>query len=738
MKLSSYVINWRILCIWVALFVCFSCNAFAQTMVMPPATLCDGASGAEVINTGQTLNITNADAPHPCIEIKTGGTVNVPAGVTLTAGHIQLNGGTLNGNATGGITFTDTAPTDEGKWRGGLIQLSGTFHVRGNKRKDWVRLTGPLAVGATQMTVDATPDGWVVGDKLVLGDSRQVSRLDALQFHPVELTITARTGNVITFTPALEYARPCAMNELQAQDRCPAVGALTQGFVLQSANPSGTRAHYLAAHDSVVDLEGVEFLNMGRTTNEPLSSSNLARMYAFHMHYLDGTPARAENISVVHSLKWGLTAHHGDNGVFRNWVIFDSWGAGVMTEDGDEVNNTFDHFLVVQVRGTNETSERPGEPGTSGSCGWFFPRSRVTNFIAQNCYNGFALFGGPVFDQEAPGQYGPPLLEFADNESWSNYIGMVSWWKFAAEPSYVTRHYEAHSQYWGYFGYPTTNLHFVDWIGRGDQSRNGYDDNTGGWWAGDYGTMRGELVRPKITGKYIAMRPHYGAPLGAQMTPQDPDIQDFIVTDAKFSFNGKDVYNETASTSYNPSQQRQVRTTFIRPCFGSTVKVEQNWTGNEPLATLPQQTYIIDYCNTTGDSFQVFYPQRAPSGATTRTGIANGVIEAITVAAPPVNCVVSSFGNYSAWSAWAAINATQESRTRTRTRTVTTPASGGGTACSALSETDTETRTIVVTPPPTGCATPGPATKVAIEIEFATAAMVVKRLDVNGCMVPVN
>ena len=59
---------------------------------------------------------------------------------------------------------------------------------------------------------------------------------------------------------------------------------------------------------------------------------------------------------------------------------------------------------------------------------------------------------------------------------------------------------------------------------------------------------------------------------------------------------------------------------------------------------------------------------------------------------PPINCTVSE---WSAWSEWASVGSTQE--TRTRTRTVLTQPANGGTACPNLIET--EVRTII--PPPT-------------------------------------
>lgn len=72
---------------------------------------------------------------------------------------------------------------------------------------------------------------------------------------------------------------------------------------------------------------------------------------------------------------------------------------------------------------------------------------------------------------------------------------------------------------------------------------------------------------------------------------------------------------------------------------------------------------------------------------------AGEAIEFRPVAATPIDCVLSP---WTPWSAWTPVSATQEQRTRTRT-IVTVPANGGA-ACGPL--TETEARPIVVLPPP--------------------------------------
>lgn len=81
-------------------------------------------------------------------------------------------------------------------------------------------------------------------------------------------------------------------------------------------------------------------------------------------------------------------------------------------------------------------------------------------------------------------------------------------------------------------------------------------------------------------------------------------------------------------------------------------------------------------------------------------------------APPPIDCVLSE---WTPWSPWALINATQEGRTRTRS--VLIPAANGGMACpSPLLET--ETRAIAPPTPPTGIRIQGAVTVDGVDHPF--------------------
>ena len=52
------------------------------------------------------------------------------------------------------------------------------------------------------------------------------------------------------------------------------------------------------------------------------------------------------------SPKWGPTIHGTHYGIVQDSVVYNVAGAGIVTEDGSESGNVFDHNFVVAAWGT--------------------------------------------------------------------------------------------------------------------------------------------------------------------------------------------------------------------------------------------------------------------------------------------------------------------------------------------------------------------------------------------------
>jgi parallel beta-helix repeat protein len=89
--------------------------------------------------------------------------------------------------------------------------------------------------------------------------------------------------------------------------------------------------------------------------------------------------------------KWGITIHNSHYGMVRDNVVYDTRGAGIVTEDGTESFNVFDHNFALRVEGSGDFAPRSGyggpapDPGGEGAGFWFRgPNNYVRNNVAAN------------------------------------------------------------------------------------------------------------------------------------------------------------------------------------------------------------------------------------------------------------------------------------------------------------------------------------------------------------------
>src|SRR3989338_6811043 len=125
------------------------------------------------------------------------------------------------------------------------------------------------------------------------------------------------------------------------------------------------------------DVRYTDFLDLGRTLILPLDSStfdangvtthlgtNQIGRYPVHFHHLFGPTGLSSSTpqftfignaidggSSTHQFKWGVAIHDSHFGLFKDNVIYNMGGAGVMTEDGSETKNVIDHNFVVRTQG---------------------------------------------------------------------------------------------------------------------------------------------------------------------------------------------------------------------------------------------------------------------------------------------------------------------------------------------------------------------------------------------------
>jgi hypothetical protein len=251
----------------------------------------------------------------------------------------------------------------------GKLEMHGSV-----KTPTFVRLASEPIAGDTNLTLSQPVAGWRAGDKLILPDTRQIPYQKG--FAPAgeweEATVASANGNTIQLASPLIYNHFGYRNENAVTEFYPHVGNLSRNIIIRSENPPGTRGHTLFTHQADVDISYVWFKDLGRTTISPLDSTtftngqvthigtNQIGRYPLHLHHLMG-PFNPDNTgyqytlvgnTVAGGLKWGLTIHNTHYGLVSQNIIYDTNGAGVMTEQGNESFNIIEKNFVVVTRST--------------------------------------------------------------------------------------------------------------------------------------------------------------------------------------------------------------------------------------------------------------------------------------------------------------------------------------------------------------------------------------------------
>lgn len=553
----------------------------------------------------------------------------------------------------------DTAADPE-QYGTGLLAF-GTVSMHGAPRTTtFLRLAAEPLAGHTSLTLEAEPQGWQPGDRLVLPDTRHLQWNQIRENYRPQweyLTVAQVQGRVVQLATPLKFGHRGARNLDGKLEFLPHVGNLTRNVIVRSQNPGVVRGHTLFTHRAKVDIRYASFQDLGRTTVEPLASAkfdsagnpvapgtNQLGRYAIHLHHLMGPAGGGEfqyrlvGNAIERTSKWGIAIHSTHFGLVKDNVVADVGGAGIATEDGTESFNVIDHNFVVNCYGKGGRASG----GREGIAFWFRgPNNYVRNNVAANARGSQAeaaygyeyllsnlkairipkVPGADLSDDsqfEERNANAMPLLEFANNEVYgATESGMTFWWLGAQadnpmdSPISVIRDLRIwHVYNMGIYQYQAHRVHIDGLVVRGAN----YDSSAccqWGYYAGDYFGKDITLSRVDIQG----MKTGIAVPLHAGNGV-------FTVTDA-YLRNGVNVLVTTPWTVAADTTHIKPRTTVLRNVRHAAVPgkplVSVKWQYNPKKGSSPivlDRTFVIDHNGQRGESFQVFSTAQAPEAPT--------------------------------------------------------------------------------------------------------------------------
>ena len=270
------------------------------------------------------------------------------------------------------------------------VILHGTTVIHGAAKTSWDSLATAPRRGDTSLTLTSVPDGWRVGDQLVIAGVSDEGTGDETA------RVAAIDGNRVTLDRALNLNHLPPSDEFRVH-----VANTTRNAVIQSLNPAlDRRGHVMFMHSRDVNVAYGGFYELGRTNKMRApddavvnadgtlvagTGTNVRGRYSVHFHrngvQQGSGPAIVRGSAVVGSPGWGYVNHSSYVEMTDN-VAFNVDGSAFVTEAGDEIGS-YVRNLAIRTHGTEGDADVEREPGamkaTASGCRDRVSRSNTTS-----------------------------------------------------------------------------------------------------------------------------------------------------------------------------------------------------------------------------------------------------------------------------------------------------------------------------------------------------------------------
>ena len=309
--------------------------------------------------------------------------------------------------------------TDPYQLRNAIIALGEvTMHGR-PVTNPGIRLAQAPKAGDRSLLLKEAPEGWRLGDTVVLADTRQLPKQNRNFFSQTEyVTITAIDGLNVALDRALSFAHPGILlpdikGNLTVPIQIEAINT-TRNIVVRSLQPVGMRGHTMFADRAKIDLRYASFVDLGRTASGEFNNtqcnhhgelmrfgSNQIGRYPIHTHFLLGRENPSNQgyqftmlgLNVEGSRRWAIAIHDSSFGLISKNVLHRISGDGLAFESGNEsyndvIGNLFVGSSLNQVikpedllsRGGKTRSDVDGTTSFSGNNAiWDSPSNTITD-----------------------------------------------------------------------------------------------------------------------------------------------------------------------------------------------------------------------------------------------------------------------------------------------------------------------------------------------------------------------
>ncbi|HEX2050636.1 MAG TPA: hypothetical protein VHJ34_08395 [Actinomycetota bacterium] len=223
--------------------------------------------------------------------------------------------------------------SDVGLW----VMHHGYLDVTGTPKRAWARAAGAVAAGATAVELDADPDGWRVGDEIVVTPTGPPApghheRFDAAR-------VAAVDGRRVTLDRATVHSHP-AVEVAPGTTLTAEVLNLTRN--VRIGGTRGGRAHVFvhSQHPQTIQHAVVRHVGPRRTTRS-VTTAVLGR-YGMHFHHsYDGSRGSVVRGVVVRDCgNHSFVPHTSHGTTFDSCIAYDVLESPFWWDEGDTTHDT--------------------------------------------------------------------------------------------------------------------------------------------------------------------------------------------------------------------------------------------------------------------------------------------------------------------------------------------------------------------------------------------------------------
>ncbi|MEL7129641.1 MAG: G8 domain-containing protein [Pseudomonadota bacterium] len=285
----------------------------------------------------------------------------------------------------------------------------GKTTIHGDAKDSHEKVTDDPMAGDTSVKFDGVPEGWQIGDTIVIASTEYEFRESQDE---VRVITKIDDDGRIHFDDALVFDHAAPRDDLSTS-----VANYTRNVSVETEDADSAevyeRGHVMFMHSDDIDVRFAEFTQLGRT-DKSIDSDNVSNFddvqfdtnvqgrYSLHIHRAGiedlANPAVLEGNAVFGSPGWGVV-HHDSNAVLTNNATFDTFGAGFVAETGNETGRWEDNIAIFAEGQNNFIPKNAVEiheffdTARGGDGFWFQGRLvEAVDNVAASVNTGFTFF----------------------------------------------------------------------------------------------------------------------------------------------------------------------------------------------------------------------------------------------------------------------------------------------------------------------------------------------------------